>query len=73
MIKDRPFSDGNKRIGSFLFLLYLQSHTLDLTSKGRPRFADNALVAIALLVAESDPGQKELMIRLIQHLTGEDA
>jgi len=67
VIKDHPFSDG-----SFLFLLYLQSHTLDLTSKGLPRFADNALVAIALLVAESDPGQKELMIRLIQHLIGQE-
>ncbi|MBW2593580.1 MAG: virulence protein RhuM/Fic/DOC family protein [Deltaproteobacteria bacterium] len=73
VIKDHPFADGNKRIGSFLFLLYLQSHALDYTSEGRPRFADNALVAIALLVAESDPGQKELMIRLIQHLIGEGA
>ena len=71
IIKDHPFADGNKRIGSFLFLLYLQSHGLHLTPGGRPRFADNALVALALLVAESDPGQKELMIRLIQHLMGE--
>ena len=71
--KDSFKSDGNKRIGSFLFLLYLQSHDLDRTPGGRPRFADNALVALALLVAESDPTQKELMIRLIQHLMGEGA
>lgn len=71
IIKDHPFADGNKRIGSFLFLLYLQSHGLDRTNEGRPRFADNALVALALLVAESDPAQKELMIRLIQHLMEE--
>lgn len=71
IIKDHPFADGNKRIGSFLFLLYLQAHELDRTAEGRPRFADNALVALALLTAESDPGQKELMIRLIQHLIGE--
>jgi hypothetical protein len=57
--------------GSFLFLLYLQSHDLERTPEGRPRFADNALVALALLVAESEPGQKALMIRLIQHLIGE--
>lgn len=74
IIKDHPFVDGNKRIASFLFLLYLQSHGLDRTPLGdRPRFADNALVALALLVAESDPAQKELMIRLIQHLMGEGA
>jgi prophage maintenance system killer protein len=71
VIKDHPFADGNKRIGSFLFLLYLQSHGLEHTPGGRPRFADNALVALALLVAESEPGQKALMIRLIQHLIGE--
>jgi prophage maintenance system killer protein len=71
VIKDHPFADGNKRIGSFLFLLYLQSHDLERTLEGRPRFADNALVALALLVAESEPGQKALMIRLIQHLIGE--
>jgi prophage maintenance system killer protein len=73
VIKDHPFADGNKRIGSFLFLLYLQSHDLERTPEGRPRFADNALVALALLVAESEPGQKALMIRLIQHLIGEGA
>lgn len=71
VIKDHPFADGNKRIGSFLFLLYLQSHGLHLTPESRPRFADNALVALALLTAESDPAHKELMIRLIQHLMGE--
>ncbi len=72
IIKDHPFTDGNKRIGSFLFLLYLQVHDLDHKPGGSPRFADNALVAMALLVAESDPAQKELMIRLIQHLIGEE-
>ncbi len=71
VIKDHLFADGNKRIGTFLFLLYMQSHNLDRTDEGRPRFADNALVALALLIAESDPGQKELMIRLIQHLMGD--
>ena len=73
IIKDHPFADGNKRIGSFIFLLYLQFHGLEHTPEGLPRFADNALVALALLVAESEPGQKELMIRLIQHLIGEGA
>ena len=68
VIKDHPFADGNKRIGSFLFLLYLKRNGLLARPDGTPLFADNALVATALLVAESDPGQKELLIRLILNL-----
>jgi prophage maintenance system killer protein len=64
VIKDHPFSDGNKRIGSFLFLVFLQENNL-LEQSG---INDNGLVALALLVAESDPKQKELMIRLIMNL-----
>ncbi len=64
VIKDHPFTDGNKRIGAFLFLLYLRENDL-LESSG---INDNGLVALALLIAESDPKQKELMIRLILNL-----
>ncbi|MFC1830492.1 RhuM family protein [Thermodesulfobacteriota bacterium] len=64
VIKDHPFADGNKRIGAFLFLLYLRENDL-LESSG---INDNGLVALALLIAESDPKQKELMIRLILNL-----
>jgi prophage maintenance system killer protein len=64
VIKDHPFSDGNKRIGSFLFLLYLQECGLIETV----RFDNKALVALALLVAASDPTQKEVLIRLIVNL-----
>lgn len=71
IIKDHPFSDGNKRIGSFLFLLYLDRNSLLTRPDGSPRFADNALVAVALLVAESDPAHKELLIRLILNLLQE--
>ncbi|MEW5756100.1 MAG: virulence protein RhuM/Fic/DOC family protein [Pseudomonadota bacterium] len=67
VIKDYPFSDGNKRIGSFLFLLYLDHNGLLTKPHGTPRFSDNALVAVALLVAESDPAQN-LLIRLIPNL-----
>lgn len=67
MIKDHPFSDGNKRIGSFLFLLYLQECGLiDVIC-----FDNMALVALALLVAASDPAQKDVLIRLIVNLLGE--
>ena len=63
-----PFSDGNKRIGTLLFLDYLRRNGLLLRADGEPRLADNAMVALALLVAESEPAQKELMIRLVLNL-----
>lgn len=62
VIKDHPFSDGNKRTGSFLFLLYLQQENMSMSIN------PNALTALALLVAESDPANKDLMIRLIVNL-----
>ena len=71
IIKDHPFADGNKRIGSFLFLLYLDRNGLLTRPDGTARFADNALVAVALLVAESDPAHKEFLIRLILNLLQE--
>jgi prophage maintenance system killer protein len=61
-------SDGNKRIGSFLFLLFLRQNNL-LEQSG---INDNALVALALLIAESAPKQKELMIKLILNLLAGD-
>ncbi|WP_267927227.1 virulence protein RhuM/Fic/DOC family protein [Desulfolithobacter dissulfuricans] len=68
VIKDHPFSDGNKRIGAFLFLLFLRKNRLGV----QRRFSNNALVALTLLIAASDPGQKEILVRLITHLiTGE--
>jgi len=68
VIKDHPFSDGNKRIGAFLFLLFLNENNL-LVQSG---INDNGLVALALLIAESDPRQKDLMIRLIMNLLAGD-
>jgi prophage maintenance system killer protein len=68
VIKDHPFADGNKRIGTLLFLEYLRRNGMLTHPDGRPRLADNAMVALALLVAESEPAQKDLMIRLILNL-----
>lgn len=64
VIKDHPFSDGNKRIGAFFFLLFLRENNL-LEHAG---INDNGLVALALLIAESDPRHKELLIRLTMNL-----
>ena len=62
IIKDHPFSDGNKRIGCFIFLLYAKRQNIGI------KLNDNGLVALALLIAESNPSQKELMVRLIVNL-----
>jgi prophage maintenance system killer protein len=65
VIKDHPFSDGNKRIGSFLFMLYLQQEGM------AHQLNPQALTALALLIAESAPASKDLMIRLIINLLAE--
>ncbi len=67
VIKNHPLADGNKRTGSFLFLWYLQLNQHLLAKPVNELINDNTLVALALLVAESLPDQKELMIRLIEH------
>ena len=68
VIKNHPFSDGNKRIGAFLFIWFLQRNRHHLKADGELKINDNALAAIALLVAQSDPAQKQLMIYLIMNL-----
>ena len=67
VIKNHPLADGNKRTGSFLFLWYLRLNQPLLARPVERMVNDNTLVALALLVAESLPAQKELMIRLIEH------
>lgn len=68
IIKNHPFSDGNKRIGAFIFIWFLQRNQHHLKQSGELKINDNALAAIALLVAQSDPAQKDLMIHLIMNL-----
>ena len=62
VIKNHPFSDGNKRSGAFLFLLYLRQEGMRLT------LDENGLTALTLLIAESDPKAKDLMVRLVMNL-----
>lgn len=67
VIKNHPLADGNKRTGSFLFLWYLRLNQHLLARPVEQLINDNTLVALALLVAESLPAQKELMVRLVEH------
>ena len=68
VIKNHPFSDGNKRSGAFLFVDFLNCNGRLLDDTGQPVINDIGLAALALLVAESDPAQKETMIRLIMNM-----
>jgi len=67
LVKNHALADGNKRCGSFLFLWYLRRNQHLLARPVEQLVNDNTLVALALLVAESLPDQKTLMIRLIEH------
>lgn len=72
VIKNHPLTDGNKRTASLLFLDYLRRNNALAGSTGLPRFSDTALVALALLVAESEASHTDLVIRLILNLLAED-
>ena len=65
IIKNHPFSDGNKRIGAFMFVWFLEKNKHHFKKSGELKINDNALVAIALLVAQSNPNDKEILIKLI--------
>ncbi len=67
-IKDHPFSDGNKRIASFLFVYFLDKNNYLYRETGEKKINDNALTALSLLVAESNPKEKEQMAALITQL-----
>ena len=68
VVKNHPFSDGNKRSGAFLFVDFLHRNGRLFDHNGYPVINDTGLAALTLLVAESDPKQKETLIRLIMHM-----
>jgi prophage maintenance system killer protein len=68
VVKNHAFSDGNKRIAAALFIAFLAGNRAIYRKDGAKRIADNALVAITLMIAESDPADKETMVKLIVNL-----
>lgn len=70
VIKNHPFADGNKRSGAFLFVWYLSKNGILLNETGLPKISEQTLVALALLVATSQPQERDLMIKLIVTLLG---
>ena len=68
IIKDHPFNDGNKRIGAFMFILFLSKSGLLYKNNGEPKISNNTLAALALLIAQSDPNQKDMIVNLTTNL-----
>ena len=68
VIKNHSFSDGNKRIAAFLFVWFLEKNSILYRVDGSKRIADNALVAITLMIAESKPEEKDMMTKVVVNL-----
>ena len=66
--KNHSFTDGNKRIAAFMFLYFLERNGILLDKFGKKRIADNALVALTLMIAVSKPEEKDTMIKVIVNL-----
>lgn len=66
IIKDHPFADGCKRIGASLFLEFLNKNKR-LIIDGKQIISNNALVAITLMIAESRPEEKDVMVKLVMN------
>ena len=67
VVKNRSFTDGNKRIAAFLFVWFLDRNNL-LYHQGKKVIDDNALVALTLMIAESNPDDMNMMIKVIVNL-----
>jgi len=68
IVKNHSFSDGNKRIAAFIFIWFLEKNKLLYDEFGNKRIADNALVALTLLIAESQSAEKDLIAKVIVNL-----
>ncbi|MDH3568287.1 MAG: virulence RhuM family protein, partial [Desulfobacteraceae bacterium] len=68
IVKNHAFSDGNKRIAAALFIYFLNSNNILYRADGSKRLADNTLVALTLLIAESKPEEKDTIVKVIVNL-----
>ena len=73
VVKNHPFSDGNKRIGAFLFAGFLHRNGRLFGDDGSPVVNDIGLAALSLLVAQSRPDEKDVLIRLIMNMLAGEA
>ncbi|QEM07907.1 Fic/DOC family protein [Mucilaginibacter rubeus] len=68
IVKNHSFSDGNKRIAAYLFVWFLEKNNILYHTNGTKRIADNALVALTLMIAESRPDEKDMMVKVVVNL-----
>ena len=68
IIKDHPFVDGNKRIASFLFVYFLDKNNFLYRNTGERKISDNTLTALSLLIAISEPREKDKLIKIVSNL-----
>lgn len=68
IVKNHAFTDGNKRIAAAMFVWFLERQQFLYNDVGEKRIADNALVAFTLLIAESKPDEREMMVKVIINL-----
>lgn len=72
VVKNHSFSDGNKRIAAMLFLWFLDKNGILYSADGSKRIADNTLVALTLMIAESRTEEKDVMVKVIVNLINRD-
>jgi prophage maintenance system killer protein len=68
VVKNHSFVDGNKRIAAFLFVWFLDANRILYRQDGTKRLADNALVALTLLIAESKASDKDILTKVLVNL-----
>lgn len=68
VVKNHSFIDGNKRIAATLFLWFMENNRILYASDGRKRIADNALVALTLMIAESKTDEMDIMVKVVVNL-----
>lgn len=72
VVKNHSFSDGNKRIAAMLFLWFLNNNKVLYAEDGHKRIADNTLVALTLMIAESRTEEKDIMVKVVVNLINKD-
>ncbi|MGG7660945.1 RhuM family protein [Dyadobacter sp. BHUBP1] len=72
IIKNHSFTDGNKRIAALIFVWFLERNSILYKSDGSKRLADNALVALTLMIAESNPKEKDMMVKVVVSLINQN-
>ena len=72
VIKNHSFTDGNKRIAAMLFLWFMEKNGILYAADGHKRIADNTLVALTLMIAESKSDEKDIMVKVVVNLINQD-